>query len=316
MTTPTRAIAARRIRFIPTGLAALLIAGTMALPLPALAQAASAPLTATEANAQLAARAAEASAGDDPLLRQMAGSVALELHRAFGTPTLQLAVVASLYGADLPADRAEVLRKNFERSVLHPAMPLYAARRWAPLVRARVPADEFRRVQGTTTTLLKERGMARLPAGRIELFVRDLLTQVAEVDAVTCKHIFVGSDRAAVVATAARHMHTMPFDRFIELSALYDEAALAEINETTPAIAASPAQAKDALEAYRLAIRKRFIEQVPADVLSRYTVPLRDLSAPDACLLGTQALSAMLDMKEPQRSWQLLGYAKELSGAQ
>ena len=92
---------------------------------------------------------------------------------------------------------------------------------------------------------------------------------------------------------------------------LYRESALAELNGYPSLRTVNAAQAETAEKALTQATRAR-VEKLPEDVLNRINGDLESADPEDACRYFNEAAAAMLDLREPYRSWQLTIFTQGL----
>ncbi|MEJ6021674.1 hypothetical protein [Ramlibacter sp. PS4R-6] len=218
-----------------------------------------------------------------------------------------------LQRAPWSAEQLAIRRPMLRAVMRHEAMPAYMAAIMLPMLKADPKAD-FRRLGAEAMMMLQSKGVARLPEQRQAELVEHIIAVARSAGAKQCTAVLRGKVAPREIDDMElAYLVKAPLATLEAVTRLYQEAAEAELSRFPDVRRIDAGQAGMAAKVYALTIRERVRSKfTPAQLRELNSGELEDVPATDVCDMLTEAISAMLDMPEPYRAWQLVRFAQGL----
>jgi hypothetical protein len=218
------------------------------------------------------------------------------------------AAITGIYG-DLPADKQQLM-KAFLRS-------MYLNERAWPIVAQAVQAyvaantssnlSVFQQGLGIVTHDVYfgfyDKGMRRLSDEQLAADLRYTIASAEIAPPELCKSQFLNQGRRESTQEMAKFNSLLPTKDYAALLNIYHAAMEAELNDSPPVRTLSLEQTAATGKAYALAVKNRSA-RLPSGVFERVKADRVGADPKEACMVALATLKAVLDLKEPYRSWQ------------
>lgn len=223
------------------------------------------------------------------------------------------AVIAKAYGTRLSPDKLEVTRRMMRSNLTDPRMGQHVASVAAPFVKANPAATETQlsMVGMEAMALLQTRGLKRLSPENQAFMVQHVVGLARGIPVATCKRMGleqVGTEEAAQIERS--YIAGLPLGRFEAVTNLYDAAMKAEVRGYPDVRTITPEQAQLAESVYEQSLRTRFSNDMTPAQIGRVVDNMAAAPAPEVCAFLVSTLTAILDMPEPYKTWQLVRFVE------
>jgi len=234
------------------------------------------------------------------------------LRDMYGRPEQIDKAVQTAYGARLGPEQMAVARRNMQAVLFHPKMPAFMWKVAEPLIGARMHESQIRQAMVEVMLATQAKGMARLPAARQVVFVRHMISMMESIPSSQCRSMVAGNvDTATSADVERKYISTLPPPQFESVSALYRDAAEAELNSAPEPRHVNPTQAAAADKVYEQTLTKLLRQAFTRDELQRLGAGSASNDA-EMCRFARTNLEAMVRMAEPYRDWKIQSFIQSL----
>ena len=248
-----------------------------------------------------------------PSLTKATEQLRTEIARQFGAEEQLDAALMKAYGVELTEQKAEVSRRALRALLFNDATPDYIAKRLMPVPRPQLSQQEVVAVVMEGILELQVRGLQRLAPNRQALLVSHIVDMARALPPSTCKALFLGQIATKDAAELERRfIASLPLSRFEGIVTVYREATEAELAGYPDERTIDAKQAKLAQKVYEEAIGKRVRAQTPKQAIARVKADSASAPAGEVCAVMSASVQAMLDMREPYKSWQLTRFVQSM----
>jgi hypothetical protein len=251
---------------------------------------------------------------DSPRLRaEMTRVLSDELAKQFGTRAQLDAAVAKTYGVDLSPEKARVARDFLQSILFHEGMSAYFAEVITPLVGPKTTRNDLVTAAFEGVQQLQMQGLLRLPTERQAAFIRHTLSMVRSLPTSMCKAMFLSQvDGPGMARMERRYIANLPLGKFEAVTNLYKQAVVAQLTGYPDVRQLNAQQVQLAEKVYADALDKRTTTRFPRAVSQRIYANPAEADASEVCVVMSMTLEALLDLREPYRTWQLTRFIQSI----
>lgn len=245
-----------------------------------------------------------------------AAQLAEELKQQFaklGTDEQLTTMVNRAYGVPLSPDKAKVARDGLREIMFHRSFSETAANLLHPVYRPGMPQSEVTAVMLEGMSQIQVQGFVRLPQHRQAAVVRHTVDFARSLPPTTCQALLSGKLSTPQAARLERaYVASLPLPQFTHVTALYTDAAVAQLSNFPDEKAVNAGQAELAQTALNRVAQKRLRSMMSNDALLRVEGDTTSASPQEYCSYFTILLESMLEVPEPYRGWQLTRFMASL----
>jgi hypothetical protein len=254
-----------------------------------------------------------ATQAQTPSLAEMTVMMSNILQQKFGTDGQIDQAVFKTYGTELTGGKLETARENLRSILANRELPSYLAKIVLAVPSSELTKERVQIIAAESMMAIQTKGLLRLSADKQAAFVTHMYDMTGWLPAQLCRDMFLGRlSSEQSVMLERRYIVSLPLSKFQHISNLYREAVSAELSGYPDARTINATQAKIAEEMRDEIAKNRIRKNMPLEAIQRVASGIETAPAQDVCSVMRESVAALLDMKEPFRSWQLTRFAEAL----